>query len=66
MFSGLHEKKLWFLEEMAVKLREDVVKTLVEAGSGHSAGPLGMADIFARTHTSFVKWLDHDCEKLNC
>ena len=43
---GLHDKKVKFLEEMANRLRQDVIKTLVSAGSGHSAGPLGMADIF--------------------
>lgn len=26
----------------------------------------GMADLFAQTHTSFVKWMGHDCEKLAC
>lgn len=34
------------LELMANTIREDIVKMLVEAGSGHSAGPLGMADVF--------------------
>lgn len=43
---SLHEKKLKFLEEMASVLRQDVIKMLTIAGSGHSAGPLGMADIF--------------------
>ncbi len=42
----LHEKKLVFLEEMANFIRRDIIEMLVEAGSGHSAGPLGMADIF--------------------
>jgi transketolase len=31
----------------ATKIREDVVNMLLEAGSGHSAGSLGMADVFA-------------------
>jgi len=35
------------IEEIAIKLRESVIEMLLEAGSGHSAGPLGMADIFA-------------------
>ena len=43
---ALHEKKLQYLEELANRIREDVIETLVEAGSGHSAGSLGMADIF--------------------
>jgi len=34
------------LEEKANEIREDIIAMLVEAGSGHSAGPLGMADIF--------------------
>lgn len=34
------------LEEKANTIREDIIKMLVEAGSGHSAGPLGMADVF--------------------
>ncbi len=34
------------LELMANTIRQDIIKMLVEAGSGHSAGPLGMADIF--------------------
>ena len=41
----LHEKKLKQLEEKANRVRELVIQTLLEAGSGHSAGPLGMADI---------------------
>ena len=43
----IHENKLKFLEEIANTLREDVIEMLLEAGSGHSAGPMGMADIFS-------------------
>lgn len=43
---SLHDKKIKFLEEMANVIRQDIIEMLVEAGSGHSAGPLGMADIF--------------------
>src|SRR3989338_3677533 len=42
----LHEKKIMFLEEMANRIRQDIIGTLLVAQSGHSAGPLGMADIF--------------------
>ncbi len=42
----IHDKKIKKLEETATKVRELVIKSLVEAGSGHSAGSLGMADIF--------------------
>lgn len=34
------------LELKADIIRQDIIKMLVEAKSGHSAGPLGMADIF--------------------
>ncbi len=35
------------LEEKAEVIREDIITMLEAAGSGHSAGPLGLADIFA-------------------
>ncbi|MBI2405656.1 transketolase [Candidatus Microgenomates bacterium] len=34
------------LEKKANEIRRDIIKMLVRAGSGHSAGPLGMADVF--------------------
>lgn len=42
----LHEEKLFQLEEKANEARQLVIQSLLKAGSGHSAGPLGMADIF--------------------
>ncbi len=42
----LHDEKIKELEEKANKVRESLIEELVEAGSGHTAGPLGMADIF--------------------
>src|SRR5574340_1128555 len=41
----LSDLELKQLEETANLIRQDIIKMLVEAGSGHSAGPLGMADI---------------------
>lgn len=35
------------LAKIANTIRQDVIEMLVEAGSGHSAGSLGMADVFA-------------------
>jgi transketolase len=35
------------LEQKANTIREDIISMLEAAGSGHSAGPLGLADIFA-------------------
>ena len=34
------------LERKAYAIRQDIISALVQAKSGHSAGPLGMADIF--------------------
>ncbi|MFA5935635.1 MAG: transketolase [Patescibacteria group bacterium] len=34
------------LERVANTIRQDIIESLVEAKSGHSAGPLGMADVF--------------------
>lgn len=33
------------LERMAITIRKDIIRMLVAAGSGHSAGPLDLADI---------------------
>ncbi len=67
MTTSLHEKKLKFLEEMANTIRQDIIKSLVEAKSGHSAGPLGMADIFTAMYFHVLKhdpkrpeWPDRD------
>lgn len=35
------------LAATANRVRQDIIEMLVAAGSGHSAGPLGMADVFA-------------------
>lgn len=45
------------LEEKATKMRELIIETLLEAGSGHSAGPLGLADIFT---AFYFHILNHD------
>jgi transketolase len=43
------------LEALANTIRQDIIKMLVEAGSGHSAGPLGMADIFTALYFVVLK-----------
>ena len=40
------DKKIKELELMANTIRLDLIKMLAHAKSGHTAGPLGMADIF--------------------
>ena len=61
------EKKLKAMEEMAMIIREDLIDMLVEAGSGHSAGSLGMADIFTALYFHILvhdpkhpDWKDRD------
>ena len=56
----LHERKLYQLEERANQIRETLIETLLEAGSGHSAGPLGMADIFTAL---YFHVLNHNPQK---
>jgi len=42
------------MEKMACTIRQDVVKMLLKAGSGHAAGSLGMADVFTALYFSGV------------
>src|ERR1700679_1106415 len=43
------------LETIANDIREDIIKMLLAAGSGHSAGPLGLADIFTALYFDVLK-----------
>jgi transketolase len=43
------------LEEKANDIREDIIRMLEHAGSGHSAGPLGLADIFTALYFVVMK-----------
>lgn len=43
------------LELMANTIRQDIIEMLVAAGSGHSAGPLGMADVFTALYFKVLK-----------
>ncbi len=43
------------LEHMANTIREDIIRMLEHAGSGHSAGPLGMADILTALYFNVMK-----------
>ncbi len=53
----LTEDKIKALELKANDIRESIIDMLLEAKSGHTAGPLGMADIFA---TLYFHALRHD------
>lgn len=62
IMESLTDKKLKELELMATRLREDVIAMVSHAGSGHIAGPLGMADIFA---AFYFHILHHNPKKPN-
>lgn len=56
------EKKISIadLEKKANDIRQDIIKSLEHAGSGHSAGPMGLADIFTALYFDILK---HDPKK---
>lgn len=55
------------VEQKAAHIREDIIRMLENAGSGHSAGPLGMADMLAALYFHIMRldpknpeWEDRD------
>ncbi len=61
------------LEFKANEIRQAIIRMLVEAGPGHSAGPLGMADIFTALYFEILNirpeqplWSDRDRLVLSC
>lgn len=52
---ALTERTVKELELKATDIRETIVEMLTVAGSGHTAGPLGMADIFAAFYFYILK-----------
>lgn len=58
----LTDEKIRSLEIIANQVREDIIKMLEEAGSGHSAGSLGMADILTAFYFHILK---HDSKNPN-
>jgi len=65
--SSISEEKVKILQQKANEIRETVIEMLVEAGSGHTAGPLGMADIFTALYFHILRhnpeeplWEDRD------
>ena len=57
MSQYIHEDKIQELEMKANEARELLIEMLTKAGSGHTAGPLGMADIFT---AMYFHVLNHD------
>lgn len=63
----LTEKEIQHLELTANDIRQTIIKMLVDANAGHSAGPLGMADIFTALYFHTLRhdpknpaWPDRD------
>lgn len=63
----LTESKIKELELKANDIRKSIIEMLLEAGSGHTAGPLGMADIFTLLFFHILKqnpkdpfWINRD------
>ncbi len=55
------------LEIKANEIRQSIISMLLEAGSGHTAGPLGMADVFTALYFDIMRhkpedpaWADRD------
>ncbi len=51
----LSDKEVTHLELKANDIRQSIIEMLIAAGSGHTAGPLGMADIFSLLYFNVLK-----------
>lgn len=60
MSDGKKTYSIHEMEKIANEIRVDLIKMLEHAGSGHSAGPLGLADIFTALYFNLLK---HDSKK---
>ena len=61
------------LQYIATVIRQDIIRMLLVAGSGHSAGPLGMADVYAALYFNVLRhkprdpeWAERDRLFLSC
>jgi transketolase len=64
---SITQEKVGEIELMANDIRMSIIEMLMSAGSGHTAGPLGMSDIFATLYFYILKhdpkkpdWIDRD------
>src|ERR1044072_131057 len=64
---ALSDEEIQALEKRANNIRQSIIEMLLEAGSGHTAGPLGMADVFTALYFHILKqdpqnpaWPDRD------
>lgn len=66
----MQQKKDYSIRELEIKandIRESIISMLLEAGSGHTAGPLGMTDVFTALYFELLRhdpqrpeWEDRD------
>lgn len=56
----LTDEKIREIEAKANTIRVSLIESLVAAGSGHTAGPLGMADVFATLFFSVMQYNPED------
>lgn len=52
---SLTDEKIKILEKKAVQIRSSIIEMLIKAKSGHTAGPLGMADVFTYLYFHALK-----------
>jgi transketolase len=60
--SNPHKFTVVELQEMARQIRRDIIRMLMLSQSGHSGGPLGLADIFS---SLYFNVLDYDTKNVN-
>jgi len=70
---ALSREKITALQLHANDVREGIIRSLLAAGSGHSAGPLDMADVFTALYFHVMRhdpknpeWPDRDRLLLSC
>ncbi|MAZ56586.1 transketolase [bacterium] len=63
----LSDEEVFRLEKKANEIRQSIIEMLIEAGSGHTAGPLDMSDVFTLLYFHTLKhdpknpdWEDRD------
>jgi transketolase len=73
VMQSLSPQRLVQLQEQANLCRQGIIRSLLAAGSGHSAGPLDMADIFTALYQHVLRhdpnnpeWPDRDRLLLSC
>ena len=52
----ISDQEVAVIEKKANAIRVSLIESLIEAGSGHTAGPLGMADVFATLFFSVMRY----------